>query len=189
MLIGTTFLDGKLMKVEGKKCFDPGIPPPRIKPMNLIRDVYGKAWAINPVQHRDVSSSSSVAQSCLTLCNPMDFPVHHQPLELAETHVHRVGNAIQPSHPLLSPSPSAFNLSQHKGLFQWVSSSHQMAKVLESQLQHQSFQWTFRTDFREDWLFGSPFSPRDSQEFSPTPQLKSINSSALSFLYSPALPL
>ena len=89
---------------------------------------------------------SSVAQSCPTLSNPMDcstpgFPVHHQLLELAQTDVHRVGDTIQPSHPLSSPSPPAFNLSQHRGLFQWVSSSHQVAKVLELQLQHQSFQW------------------------------------------------
>ena len=94
----------------------------------------------------------SVTQPCLTLCKPMDcsmpgFPVHHQLPELTQTHVHWVGDAIQPSHPLLSPSPPAFSLSQHQGLFQWVSSSHQVAKVLEFQLQHQSFQWTFRTDF------------------------------------------
>ena len=73
--------------------------------------------------------------------------VHHQLPEFIQTHVHSVGDAIQPSHPLLSPSPPAFNLSQHLGLFQWVSSSHQMAKVLEFHLQHQSFQWIFRTDF------------------------------------------
>ena len=78
---------------------------------------------------------SSVTQLCLTLCNPMDcstpgFPVHHQLLVPAQTHVHRVGDAIQPSHPLSSPSPPAFNLSQCRGLFQWVSSSHQVAKVL-----------------------------------------------------------
>ena len=94
---------------------------------------------------------SWVAQSCPTLCDPMDsstlgFPVHHQPPELAQTHVSWVSDAIQPSHPLLSPSPPAFNLSQHQGLFQWVSSSHEVAKVLEFQLQHQSFQWTLRTD-------------------------------------------
>ena len=133
---------------------------------------------------------SSVSQSCLTLCDPMDFsipgfPVHHQLPEPTLTHVHRVGNAIQPSHPLPSPSPSAFNLSQHQGLFWWVSSSHQVAKVLE--LQHQSFQWIFRTDFLYDWLVGSPWSPRDSLESSPTPQFKSINSSALSFFYSSTL--
>ena len=87
---------------------------------------------------------------------------------------------IQPSHPLSSPSLPAFNLSQHQGLFQWIISSHQVAKVLEFQFQHQSFQWTPRTD-----LVGSPCSPRDSQESSPTPQFKRINSSALSFLYSP----
>ena len=67
--------------------------------------------------------------------------------ELTKIHVHRVGDAIQPSHPLLSPCPPAFNLFQHQGLFQWVSSSHQIAKILEFQLQHQSFQWIYRTDF------------------------------------------
>ena len=95
---------------------------------------------------------SSVTQSCPTLCDPMDcktpgLPVHHQLPEFTQTHVHWVGDAIQPSHPLSSPSPPAFNLSQHQGLFQWVSSLHQVAKVLEFQLQHQSFQWIFRTDF------------------------------------------
>ena len=82
---------------------------------------------------------SSVAQSCLTLCYPMNRstpgpPVHHQLLEFTQTHVHRVGDAIQPSHPLLSPSPPAPNPSKHQGLFQWVSSSHEVAKVLECQL-------------------------------------------------------
>ena len=82
--------------------------------------------------------------SHVRLCDPMDcstssFPVHHQLPELAQTRVHRVSDAIQPSHPLSSPSPPAFNLSQHQGLFQRVSSSHQVAKILELQLQHQSF--------------------------------------------------
>ena len=95
---------------------------------------------------------NSVTQSCLTPCDPMDcslqsFPVLHQPPKLAQTHIHRVVDAIQPSHPLSSPSPPAFNLSQHQGLFQWVGSGHQVAKVLELELQHQSFQWIFRTDF------------------------------------------
>ena len=95
---------------------------------------------------------SSVTQSCLTLCDPMDcstpgFPVQHQLPELTQTHVHWVGDAIQSSHPLASPSPPAFNLSQHQGLFKWVSSLHQVAKGLEFQLQHQSFQWIIRTDF------------------------------------------
>ena len=135
---------------------------------------------------------SSVAQSCLTLCYPMDcsmpcFPVHHQLLELAQTHVHWVSDAIQPSLPLSCPSPPASSLSQQQGLFKWVSSSHQVARVLEFLLQHQSFQWIFRTDFLSNWQVGSSCSPRDSQESSPTPQFKSINSSALSFLYSPIL--
>ena len=73
-------------------------------------------------------------------------PVHHQLSESTQTHVHRVSDAIQPSHPLLSPSPSAFKLSQHQGLFKWVNSSHQVSKILEFQLQHQSFQWTLRAD-------------------------------------------
>ena len=94
---------------------------------------------------------SSVAQWCSTLCNPMNhstpgLPVHHQLPESTQTHVHWVGDAIQPSHPLLSPSPPALNLSQHQCLFKWVSSSDQVAKVLEFQFQHQSFQWTPRTD-------------------------------------------
>ena len=81
------------------------------------------------------------------------LPVHHQLPESTQTHVHWISDAIQPSHPCLSPSLSALNLSQHQGLFKWVSSSHQVAKVLEFQLQHQSFQWIFRTDyFRMDWL-------------------------------------
>ena len=130
---------------------------------------------------------SSVTQSCPTLCNPMDcsmpgFPVHHQLLEPVQTHVHWVGDAIQPSHPLLSPAPPAFNLSQHQSPFQGVSSSHQVAKVLEFQLQQQSFQWVFRVDFLYDWLVWSPCSPRDSQEFSPTPQFKSTISLVLSLL-------
>ena len=112
----------------------------------------------------------------LTLWDSMDcsmpgLPVHHQIQEFIQTHAHWGGDAIQPSRPLLSPSPLTFNFSQYQGLFQWVSSSHQVAKVLEFQLQHQSFQWTPSTDFLWDGLVGSPCSPRDSQEPSPTPQL------------------
>ena len=108
---------------------------------------------------------SSVAQSCPTLCDPMDcstpgLPVHHRLLEPTQTHVHCISDVIQPSHPLSSPSPPALNLSQHEGLFKWVSSLHKVAKVSEF---------------------------RDSQESSPIPQFKSINSSALSFLHSPTL--
>ena len=86
-------------------------------------------WAPRPKWHQFLPVSvqfSSVAQSCPTLCNPMDcstsgLPVHHQLLEFTQTHVHWVDAAIQPSHPLLSPSPPTFNLSQHQGLFKWVS--------------------------------------------------------------------
>ena len=93
---------------------------------------------------------SSVAQSCLTFCDPMDcstpgLPVHHQLLESTQTHVHWVGDAIQPSHPLLSPSLPALNLSQHQGLFKWVTSLHQVAKVLE-------FQHPGLISLRMDWL-------------------------------------
>ena len=100
----------------------------------------------------------SVAQSCSTLCNPMDcstpgFPVHHQLLELAQTHVHRVDDAIQPSHPLSSPSPPAFNLSQHQGLFQWFSSSHQVAKYWSFSFNISlSNEYTGLISFRMDWL-------------------------------------
>ena len=135
---------------------------------------------------------SSVAPSCPTLCDPMncsvpDFPVRHQHPELTQTHVHWVGDAIQPSHPLSSLSPSAPNPSQHQSLFHWVNSSHEVAKVLEFQLQHHSFQRSPRADLLQNGLVGSPCSPRDSQESSPTPQFKSINSSVLSFLHNPTL--
>ena len=137
----------------------------------------------------------SVTKSCLTLCDPMDhstpgFPVLHYHLEFAQTPVHWVNGAIQPTHPLSPPFPT-LSLSELQGLFQWVGSSHQVATVLEFQLQHQSFQWIFRTDsFRIDQfdeLVGSPWCPRNSQESSPTPQFKSISSSVLSFLYGSTL--
>ena len=87
---------------------------------------------------------SSVVQLCPTLCKPMDcskpgLPVHHQLLEFTQTHVHWISDAIQPSHPLSTPSLPTFNLSQHQGLFQCIGSSHQVVKVSEFQLQHQSF--------------------------------------------------
>ena len=112
----------------------------------LKKATCGKTWFT-----RCSVQFSSVAQSCPTLCDPMNrstpgLPVHHQLPEFTPTHVHQVGDPIQPSHPLSSPSPSAPNPSQHQGLFQWVNSSHEVAKVLEFQLQHQSFQWTPRTD-------------------------------------------
>ena len=134
----------------------------------------------------------SVAQSCPTLCNPMNrsmpgLPVHHQLPEFTQTHDYRVCDAIQPSHPLLSPSPLAPNPSQHQSLFQGVNSSHEVAKVLEFQLQHHSFQRNPRADLIQNGLVGIPCSPRDSQESSPTPQFKSINYSVLSLLHSPTL--
>ena len=123
----------------------------------LMSQVFRSRWGIQVLligsySKNSNSLSSSVAQSCPTLCNRIDcitsgLPVHHQLLESTQTHVHWVADAIQPSHPLLSPSPSALNLSQNQGVFKWVSSSHQVAEVLALQLQHQSFQWIFRTDF------------------------------------------
>ena len=135
---------------------------------------------------------SSVTQSCPTLCDPMNrstpgLPVHHQLPEFTQTHAQRVSDAIQPSHPLSSTSPPAPNPSQHQSLFQWVNSSHEVAKVLEFQLQHHSFQRNPRADLLQNGLVGSPCSPRDSQESSPTPQSESISSSALSLLHSPTL--
>ena len=104
---------------------------------------------------------SSVVQSCPTLCNPMgcstpSSPIHHQLSELAQTHVHWASEAIQPPHPLSSPFPPALNLSHCQGLFQWLGSSHQVAKVVELELQLQSFPWIFKVDFLSDWLVCSP---------------------------------
>ena len=114
-------------------------------------------------------------------CSMPGFPALHHLLELAQTHVPWIGDVIQPSHPLLSPSPPAFNLSQHQGLFQWVSQSigtSDLASVLPMNIQD----W-----FPLGWTVGPPCSPRDSQESSPTPQFKHINTSVLSFLYGPTL--
>ena len=110
------------------------------------------AYSFKPVSSGVLCNFSSVAQSCLTLCDPMDYStpgllVHHQLLRFTQTYVHWVGDAIQAPHPLSSPYPPTFNLSQHQGFFQWVNSSHEVAKVLEFQLQHQSFWWISRTDF------------------------------------------
>ena len=115
---------------------------------------------------------SSVAQSCPTLCDPMNhstpgLPVHHQLLEFTQIHVHGVSDAIQPSQPLSSPSPPAPNPSQHQSLFQWVNPLHEVAKVPEFQLSHHSLQRNPRVDLLQNGLVGSPCSPRDSQESSP----------------------
>ena len=84
-------------------------------------------------------------------CSTPGFAVHHQLPEFTQTHIHWAGDTIQPSHPLSAPSPPAFNISQHQGLFQWVSSSHQVAKVLEFQLQHQSFQMNIQDQLPLGW--------------------------------------
>ena len=123
------------------------------------------------VSYKYCQFSSVLPLSHVRLCNLMnrstpDLPVYHQLLEFTQTHVHRVSDAIEPSHPWSSPSPPASNPSQFQGLFQWVNSSHEVAKVLEFQLQHQSFQRTTRTDLLQDGLAGSPCTPRGSQESS-----------------------
>ena len=112
--------------------------------------ILSKGCLMTWIAHFIAVQFSSVTQSCPTLHDPMDcsmpgFPVHHHLPELPQTHGHRVSDAIQPSRPLSSPSPPALNLSQHHGLFQWIGSSHQVAKVLE--VQHQSFQWILKVDF------------------------------------------
>ena len=139
---------------SGLSCSPPGdLLNPRIEPMSLMSsELAGRYFTTSTTCESPPNQFSSVAQSCPILCDPMDcstpgFPVHHQLPELAQTHVYQVGDAIQSSHPLSSPSHPSFNLSQLQCLFQWVSSPHQVAKVLEFQLQHQSFQWIFRTDF------------------------------------------
>ena len=140
------------------------------------------------IKFNSVQFSHSVMSDSLRPQGPQHSrPPCPSPTPGVSSNLWPLSDAIQPSHPLSSPSPPTFNLFQHQGLFQWVSFLYQVAKVLELQLQHQSFQWIFRTDFLYDWLVGSPCSPRGSQESSPTPQFKNINSLALSFLYGPAL--
>ena len=134
------------------------LPDLGIEPMShefgVGRQVLYHYWHVKSLLyiHICISSVSSIAQSCLTVCDPMEysmpgFPVHHQLPEFIQTKVYWVNDAIQSSHPLSSPSPHALSLSQHMGLFQWVSSSYQVAKVLKLQFQHQSFQSIFWVDF------------------------------------------
>ena len=152
--------------------------------------VFSKEWVLHimwPVQFSQFSHSAVSSSLRPHGLQHTRSPCHHQLFEPIQTHVHCVSDATQPSQPLLFPSPPTFSLSQHQGLCKCVSSSHQVAKVLEFQLQHQSFQWIFRTDFLYDGLVGSPYCPRDSQHSPPTPWFKSFHSSVLSFLYSPTL--
>ena len=135
---------------------------------------------------------SLVAQSCLTLCHPMDCStpgvlVYHQLLELAQTHVHQVCDAIQLSHPLSSPSPPAFSLSQHQGLFQWISSSQSGGQSIGVSASASILAMNIQDWFPLGLTLWSPCSPRDSQESSPTQQFKSTSSLVLNFLYSPTL--
>ena len=130
--------------IPGEPCVHSQVLKSRV----LLQD---DIWWLHILRERGWTQFSSVALSCLTLCDPLNcstpgLPVHHQIPEFTQTHTHWIGDAVQPSHPLFSPSPPALNVSQHQGLFQWVSSLHQVAKALEFQLQHQSFQWTPRTD-------------------------------------------
>ena len=134
---------------------------------------------------------SSVTQSCPTLCDPMNrstpgLPVHHQLLEFTQTHVHQISDAIQPSHPLSSPSPPTPNPSQYQGLFQLVNSAHEVAKVLSFSFNiSPSKEHPGLISYRMDWL-DLP-AVQGTQESSSTPQFKSINSSVKSFIYSPTL--
>ena len=132
---------------RGFPCPPPGnLPNPGIKPTSLTSPALAGMFLTTS------TACCSVAQPCPALCNPMDcltqdFPVLHHFPELAQTHGYWVSDAIQPYRPLLFPSPPAFDLSQHQSLFQWVSSSHYLAQILEFQLQHQSLKWVFRVDF------------------------------------------
>ena len=183
-----------------------GVPPLRSPSKEIIlhfhkenSTLYNKAltWDSLNVYQLGTGSKScsvqygSVTQSCLTLCDPMDcstpgLPVHHQLPEFTQTHVHWVSDAIQPPHPLLSPSPPTFNLSQHQGLFKWISSSHQVAKYWSFSIVPSS-EYSGLISFKMDWLDLLTVQSPYRQESDPTPQFKSINSSALSFLYSPTL--
>ena len=140
----------------------------------------------------NINQFSSVAQSCPTLCDPLDcskpgFPVHHPLPELAHTHVYGVGSAIQPSHPLSSPSPPVFNFSQHQGLFQWVSSLHQVAKSTGTSASASVLPMNIQDWFPLGWTGWISLQSKGlSRVFSNT-ILQIINSSALLFLYGPTL--
>ena len=146
---------------SGLLCPPPGdLPDPRNKPTSLMSPALAGVFFTTKEPREALKLTSvqfsSVAQSCLTLYDPMNrstpgLPVYHQLPESTQTHVQWMGDAIQPSHPLMSPSPPAHKLSQYQGLFKWVSPLHQVTKVLEFQIQHQSFQRTPRTDLPVGW--------------------------------------
>ena len=143
---------------------------------------------LNPFQFSSVQSLSNVWLFATPwMAAHQGLPDQHQLPESTQTHIHPVSDAIQPSHPPSSPSPPAPNPSQHQSLFKWVNSSHEVARVLEIQLQHHYFQINPSAALLQNGLIGSPCSPKDSQESSPTPQFKSINSSAFSPLHIPTL--
>ena len=161
-------------------------PSSNLEPKKKKKAAWGNGCCLGLL---DIVQLTSVDQSCPTLCDPVDcsmpgLPVHHQLPEFNQTHVHWVSDVIQPSHPLSYPSPHAFNLSHHQGLFKWVSSSHQVSKVLEFQLQNQSTQRIFRSDsFRKDWL--DVIAVQGILKSFATSRFKSINSSGFSFIYNP----
>ena len=124
-----------------------------------------KLWYLYTMEYSFQCSPSVVSDSLQPHGQQHDrlpWPCH-QLLEFTQTHAHWISDAIQPSHPLFSPSPPIFNLSQHQSLFQWVDSSHRVARVLEFQLQHQSFQWIFRTDFLYNWQVGMEYYSNKKQ--------------------------
>ena len=162
--------------------------------IGIAENLYLSLWHASQHSKSFLKRSLSSVQSlsCARLFATPWTAAHQAPLSITNSRsllkFMSIESVTPSNHVILSsPSPPAFNLSQHQGLFQWVSSLHQVAKGLELQLQHQSFQWIFRTDLIQDGLVGSPCSPRGYQESSPTSQFKSINSSVLSFLYSPTL--
>ena len=129
----------------------------------------------------------SCCQICSTLCDPMVFSTPGFPVLHYQTHTHWVGDAIQPSQAPSFPSLPAFSPYQQQGLFQWAGCPRQVAKILEHQLQHQSFRRIFRVYFLWDRLVWSPCCPRDSQESSPAQQFESISSSVITLFYGPVL--
>ena len=150
--------------------------------------MHGKPFT-NWVQFSSVQFSHSVVSNSV---RPQGLQQARPPCSSPSPGVHLDLRPSSPwCHPAISSSVVPFsscpNPSQHQSLFQWVNSSHEVAKVLEFQPQHHSFQRNPRVDFLQNWLVGSPCSPRDSQKSSPTPQFKNINSSALSLLHSPTL--